>query len=293
MLKNSLSFKIRDIFLITSGCILFALAFVLFLEPHLIAPGGFSGLGMVINYLTGFPLGIAIMLMNMPLLLISLQKFGLRFIASTLYATVLSSVLIDVGGGWLNAFTEDLLLASLYGGLLLGAGMGLVFMGGATTGGSDVLSKLLRLRFSHIRLGRIVLTVDAVIITLCATVFQNINLALYAAITLYVSTVVIDGVLYGADIAVLSYIISDHADSIGTKIQTKLERGVTYLTGTGGHTMAAKQVILCVVRRNEASALNELVHAIDPEAFMIVTEAHQVYGFGFLPYGRNYSNGGK
>jgi len=275
-----------SLLLISAGCALYALAFALFLEPHLIAPGGISGLGMVINYLSGFPIGMSIIIMNAPLLLFSLYKFGARFIASTLYATVLSSALIDLAMAHLSPFTEDLLLASLYGGLLLGVGMGMVFAGGATTGGSDILSKLLRLRFPHLKMGQVMLAVDTVIIIICATVFHNINLALYAAITLYVSTVVIDMILYGSDHAVLSYIISDKHDAVGRAIQDTLDRGVTYLAGTGGHTQAAKQVVMCVVRRNESTALGDLVESIDPDAFMIFTEAHQVFGFGFSPYTR-------
>jgi len=277
-------FRTKEFLLTTAGCILFAVSFVLFLEPNLIAPGGISGLGMVINHLTGFPLGLSIILMNTPLLILAFIKFGAKFIASTLYATVLSSLLIDAGMQLLPAFTDDILLVSLYGGLLLGAGLGLVFAGGATTGGSDILSKLLRLRYPHVRLGRIMLVVDTVIIIICATVFRNINLALYAAISLYVSTIVIDAIIYGGDHAVLTYIISDRYREVGTAIQEELERGITYLCGTGGHTGAGKQVILCAVRRSESAALNEMVNTIDPDAFLIATEAHQVYGSGFSLY---------
>lgn len=284
MQKKLFGFRLWDFLLVTAGCVLFALAFALFLEPNLIAPGGLSGLGMVVNHLTGFPLGGAILAMNAPLLLISFLKFGAKFIAGTLYATVLSSILIDVGMSLLPMFTQDLLLASLYGGVLLGAGMGMVFVGGATTGGSDIISKLLRLRFPHVRLGRIVLFVDALIIIICAIVFRDINLALYAAITLYVSSAVIDMIIYGTDVAVLAYIISDEWEAIGGEIQLKLERGVTYLDGAGGYTNRKKRVVLCAVRRNESAVLNELVERLDPGAFLIVTEAHQVIGYGFSPY---------
>ena len=277
-------FGLYDFLLVSAGSVVFALSFVLFLEPCHIAPGGISGIGMVISHFFGFSLGSVILVLNIPLILLAYLKFGARFIASTLYATAFSAVLINLGPAFLPPFTDDLLLAALYGGLLLGIGMGLVFAGNATTGGSDIISRLVRLRYPHIKLGRIVLVVDVCIILLCAAVFQDINLALYAAISLYVSTIVIDAILYGSEHAVLTYIISDRAGEIGDAIQIRLERGITYLTGSGGHTGQPKQVILCVVRRNESAALGELVEKIDPEAFFIISEARQVFGFGFLPH---------
>lgn len=269
--------------MVTLGCVLFALSFDLFLDPSRIAPGGVSGLAMVVKYLTGLPIGMGILLMNIPLQIAAFLKLGKRFILYTAYATVLSSVLIDLWA-FLPAFTNDLLLASIYGGLLMGAGMGMVFAGGATTGGSDVISKLVRLRYPHVRLGKIILLVDCGIVAISATVFQDINRALYAAISLYVSSLVIDLIMNGFDYATMIYIISDFSSEIAAKIQDKLERGVTYLSGQGAYEGAPKKVILCTVKRNESAALYDIVHEIDPNAFLIASEAHQVFGCGFSPY---------
>ncbi|MBE6904707.1 MAG: YitT family protein [Ruminococcaceae bacterium] len=269
--------------MVTLGCVLFALSFDLFLDPSRIAPGGVSGLAMVVKYLTGLPIGVGILLMNIPLQITAFLKLGKRFILYTAYATALSSILIDLWA-FLPAFTNDLLLASIYGGLLMGAGMGMVFAGGATTGGSDVISRLVRLRYPHVRLGKIILLVDCGIVAVSATVFQDINRALYAAISLYVSSLVIDMIMNGFDYATMIYIISDFSSEIAAKIQDKLERGVTYLNGQGAYEGAPKKVILCTVKRNESAALYDIVHEIDPNAFLIASEAHQVFGYGFSPY---------
>lgn len=275
--------KLLNLSMITLGCLLFALSFDLFLDPSQIAPGGISGLAMVVKYLTGLPIGSVVIVLNIPLLITAYLKLGKQFILYTAYATLVSSVLIDVLA-FLPAFTDDLLLASIYGGVLLGAGMGLVFVGGATTGGSDVISQLVRLRYPHVQLGKIILLVDCVIIAISATVFQDINRALYAVISLYISSLLIDFIMNGFDYATMIYIISDHWENIADDIQNKLERGVTYLNGQGAYGGNAKKIILCTVKRNEASALYQIVNAMDPNAFLIASEAHQVFGNGFTPY---------
>lgn len=284
--KFSKLIPLKSLLTILLGCLLFATSFALFLQPNLISTGGVSGLAMAINHMTGFPMGLLIVVMNIPLLAIAFWKFGIRFIASTLFATLLSSVMLDLALSFLPCFTNDLLLASLYGGVMLGAGLALVFIGGATTGGSDILGKLITLRYPHIKLGRIMLIVDALVIVFSAMVFRDINLALYAMITVYVSSVVIDAIIYGADKAVLIYVISNHTESIGADIIAKLQRGVTYLKGVGGHSKSEKGMILCAVRRNETTFFNEIVHNVDPDAFVIMTEAHNVFGLGFSPYNK-------
>lgn len=275
--------KLFNFSIVTIGCLLFALSLDLFLDPSQIAPGGLSGLAMVVKYLTGLPIGAVVLTLNIPLLIMAFLKLGKQFILYTAYATILSSVLIDLLA-FLPAFTQDLLLASIYGGVLMGAGLGMVFAGGATTGGSDVISQLVRLHYPHIQLGKIILLVDCVIIAISATVFQDINRALYATISLYVSALIIDMIMNGFDYATMIYIISDHSQQIANEIQKKLQRGVTYLNGQGAYGGTPKQVILCTVKRNESSTLYRIVQAIDPNAFLIASEAHQVFGNGFSPY---------
>lgn len=275
--------RILNFIMVTLGCVFFALSVDLFLDPSQIAPGGFSGLAMVVKYLTGLPIGAVVLAMNIPLLIMAFLKLGKHFLLYTAYATILSSVLIDLWA-FLPAFTQDLLLASIYGGVLMGAGLGMVFAGNATTGGSDIISRLVRLRYPQLQLGKILLLVDCIIIAISASVFHDINRALYAVISLYVSSLLIDMIMNGLDYATMIFIVSDHSEKIASAIQENLERGATYLDGRGAYGGTHKQVILCTVKRNESSALYNIVHTIDPNAFLIASEAHQVFGNGFSLY---------
>lgn len=276
---------IREFLQVTAGCLIFALAFDWFLEPMNINPGGFSGLAMVIRQFIKLPIGLWIILLNFPLVLTGLWKLGRKFILFSAYATVLSSLLIDLFS-CLPVFVEDPLLASLYGGLLLGAGMGLILLGGASTGGSDILSKILNCFFPHIRLGYLLLAIDITVISLSALVFGDLNRTLYAAITIYVNSVVVDLLLYGMDKAVLNYIMSEKWQEIGEAIKKQLQRGVTYIDAHGGYTGQARQVVMCAIRRNESVLLYDLVISIDPSAFIIANDSHQVYGYGFSQYSK-------
>ncbi|MDP4110059.1 MAG: YitT family protein [Bacillota bacterium] len=267
-------------FIITVGTVLYALSFNLFLTQNNIAPGGVSGIAIVVHYLTSFPVGVMIILLNIPLFILSFILLGGEFILLSFYATVLSSVIIDATAR-LAPFTKDPILAAIYGRILMGAGLGLVFNYGATTGGSDILSRLIKLRFPHVSMGRMMLLVDFVIISLSAIAFRSINTALYAIITLYISSKVIDLILYGTEYEKLAYIISDHCDEITEKFQNELERGVTLLYGEGAYTKQHKKVIMCALKRQQASKAAEIASSIDPEAFVIIVAAHEIYGDGF------------
>ncbi len=271
----------KNLVLIIAGSVIFSSSYALFLQPNHIAPGGVSGLGMAVNAVTGFPLGITVLVMNIPLLILALHKFGLKLLAATVFTTVISSLLIDVGLYFIPLFTEDLLLASLYGGLLQGVGVGMIFLGGGTTGGTTIIGKLLRLKFPNMRIGRLILLLDTSVILICATVFRDINLALYAAITVYVSAIVIDGMLYGYDSGVLAFIIAEKHEAIAQFIIDDLGRGITFLPGVGGYTNQERRVLMCALRKNEANALHGNVAKIDPSAFVIVTTARDIYGDGF------------
>ena len=265
---------------ITLGSVLYAFSFNLFLTPNHIAPGGVSGIAIVINYLTSFPVGVMILVLNIPLFILSFLKFGGAFLFSSFYATALGSVIIDLTTK-IPPFTSEPILSSIYGGILMGAGLGLVFAYGATTGGSDIISRLIKLRFPHISMGRMMLCVDFVVITISAFVFQNVNSALYAIITLYISSKVIDVIIYGTDYEKLAYIISDKSEEISRKIQDELLRGVTLLHGEGGYTNRQKKIIMVALKQQQAAKAAEIVRKIDPNAFVIVVAAHEIFGDGF------------
>ncbi len=273
--------KAKQMGLIAVGCLLYALAYNLFLDPFKISPGGVSGLAMVIGHLTGFPAGTAIILMNIPLIILAYLRLGAGFILNTAIATLLSSTLIDLTA-WMPSPVDDPMLAAVCGGVLIGAGLGFIMRMGATTGGTDIVSRLVQAARPHLKMGQVVMIVDGVIICLSAAVFRDFSLAVYALIGLALCGKVMDSILYGFDFATLTYIISDRPYEIGNALQEQLERGVTYLEGQGGYTLKPKKVIVCAVKRGQVAALRNIIDNMDPNAFLIVTDGHQIFGDGFI-----------
>lgn len=287
--------KIRDrhnivkrFLLITSGSVIYAAAISLFLDPNHLVPGGVSGIAIMINHLAGWAqTGTLIILINIPLLALGLWKFGKHFLFSTVYSTFLSSALINLISSLavdLIPLTDNPLLAGLAGGALLSLGLGMVFRGGGTTGGADIIIKLIRLKYKHIKTGSIFLIFDTVVVALSALVFRNIETALYSAVVLIVSSRVLDLVLYGSDSAKLIYIISDRPDEIAEQLLKKVGLGVTYLEGEGAYSKKNKRVLMCASRKQSFPKIREVVTDTDPMSFMIVSGAQEIFGEGFKNY---------
>lgn len=272
----------------TVGCVLYAVALSCFLDPNRLVPGGISGIAVMINHtVSQIDTGIVIIILNIPLLIAGLVKFGKGFLFSTVYSTLLSSGLVSL----LNRFaadylpiTDDVLLAALAGGALLALGLGLVLRGGGTTGGSDIITKFLRLKYKHVKTGTVFLIVDSVVIAASAIVFRDIRVALYAALSLVISTRVLDLVLYGTDGAKLVYIISDCSDDIAERLLRQLDLGVTYLDGEGAYTGKNKKVLMCAAHKQTFPKIREIVTEVDDMAFMIVSSAQEIFGEGFKNY---------
>lgn len=262
------------------GCLLTAVGLVIFLIPNKIAAGGVSGLATVIYYLTGFPVGTAMLLFNVPLFIIGVKVLGRHVGFRTLYGIIILSVGTDLLGPYLPLLTHDPLLASLYGGAVCGLGMGLVFKFRGTTGGTDLVAALLHRFFPTISIGQGLLIIDAFVIALAGVVF-NAELALYAVVALFVSSKVIDLIQEGFNVGKALFIISEGADEIREEILQKMGRGVTTLCGKGGYTGQPKNVLLVVVSRAEVAELKALTLSIDPRAFVILTDVHEVMGEGF------------
>ena len=277
---------VLDFVVIALGSALYALAFDIFLDPNDIAPGGASGLAMVVNRQLPFlPVGTLVLIINAPLFLMGWRIEGKSFLIKSLWGTVISSVLIDVFHG-LYEYTDDPLMASISGGVLLGAGLGIVFTRGATTGGSDIAARLLTYKFPGLSVGRLLLVVDTTIIALAALSFGHITYALYAVAALYISTLVIDGILYGADSARVAYIITQQTREVVEAIDRELDRGATLLHGEGSYSGAEMNVILCAIKRRQIADLKKLVREIDPKSFLIIMDAHEVLGDGFRSHTR-------
>lgn len=281
MLKKTFRENLLDVIIIVVGCAIYALGLVIFLEPNNIAPGGVSGISMIINFI--FPLasiGVLIIVLNIPLFLAGWKFEGKPFLFKSIFGTILSSILIDFFTGFYS-YTDDPLLAAIYGGLLIGIGLGLVFTRGATTGGSDIIGRLLKVKFPYLSMGRLILFTDLVIVTLAAFVFGHFNYALYALITLSICSVVLDKVLYGVHTAKVAYIISSRPEEVFKRIDTELERGATYLNGEGAFSGNATKVILTAIKLQQIAKLKQIVRDVDPESFVIISDAQEVLGYGF------------
>lgn len=287
MNRKELLRQLKNALLIALGCALFSLGFDLFLQPNQINVGGVSGIGQLLTHLTGFgSVALWSVLINVPLFLVSIRGVGKKFFVGSLCGMLLSNLFLSLFERIPAPVTEPL-LATLYGGLLTGLGLGLVFVAGASTGGVDIVARLLRPSFPNFPIGRIMLAIDIVTVTLTGVVFGDINKALYSAVTLYVCSMVLDGVVYGLDYSVVALVISDQHQTICQEITSKLDRGVTILRGQGYYSGQDKRVILCAIKKRQAAELKELVMGIDPAAFVILQEAHQVVGEGFKRYSKN------
>lgn len=275
------------IFVAILGCSIFALGFDLFLIPNEMNTGGVSGLSMVLRKILGFgSVGVFQIIINIPLFLLAGMKIGRKFFWGSLLGMAASSVFIDLFSNLPVPATEPL-LGALYGGALCGLGAGLVFSSGASTGGSDILVRLLKLRYRNVPVGQICLCIDLVVAVLTGIVFRDPTKALYTGITVFVTSRVVDAVIYRFDYTKVVLIITSEYQQIAREIGEKLHRGTTFLYGEGAYSGKETKVVLTAVKRQQLAELKELVTDIDPKAFIIVQEAHQVLGDGFARYSKD------
>ncbi len=263
------------------GSTIFALGFALFLQPHNMNAGGISGLSQVAVELLGFgSVGTLSIIINLPLFLLGGIKIGRRFFVGSLLGMTLSSLLIDLFSTVPVPQMEPL-VGVLYGGVLCGLGLGVVFISGTSTGGSDILVRLLKLRYRNVPIGQISLTFDAVVVVLTGLVFGDLSKALYTGITVFLTGQVIDAVVYRFDYSKVALIISKEYEAIAQTIGRDLDRGATFLHGEGSYSHKNTKVVLAAIKKQQLAELKDLVTRIDPDAFIIVQEAHQVLGDGF------------
>ena len=265
---------------IVAGSFIYACGISLFLDPNNLAPGGVAGLSVILNRVTGLETGTLYFLINIPIMLLGLWKFGLRFIASTFCSILCNSVFTNLLTR-LEPVTTEPFLAALAGGILVGAGIAVVFKAGATTGGMDIIIKVIRTRYKHMKTGSLFLITDLIVVAVSGIIFRNFNVVMYAIIAVAVSGRVMDFVLYGGDGAKLFYIISDNPKDIVGRILKEVDIGVTYLSGRGAYSSKDKQVILCVAKKQQGPAIEEIVKQEDEDAFMIITSASEIYGEGY------------
>ena len=270
---------------IVLGSALYAMGFRFFLFPNDVVASGVVGISTIINYLTGFPVGIMTILINIPLFAISGKQFGIKFIVSSGTAMLLSSVMMDVFATVDFAATHDPLLAAVYGGVIRGLGLGLIYSTTATAGGTDIIAKFLRRKYQYINFSTFILAMDIGIFLLFALLFGRLDSAMYSAICMFIASKVVDLVLYGAVNSKVCYVITDESAAVKDAIVNKLRRGVTYIHGEGAWSGQQKNIILCVIKRNQIVELKKLVKSIDERAFMIVSDSREVFGQGFTYIG--------
>lgn len=281
--KKTTGQRILDYLMITVASFIYSVAVSLFLDPNSLAPGGVTGIAIILNRLIPVETGTLILLINVPILLLGAWKFGLRFILSTIYSTVMISFFTNILSG-VGAVTTDPLLAALAGGTLTAIGIGWVFKAGATTGGTDIIVKLMRQKMPHLKTGGLFLAVDAIVVTASAFVFKDIDVALYAGLTVILISLVMDVVLYGRDEAKLIFIISDRSEQITKRLLEELDIGVTHVQGTGAFSGKEKQVIMCAAKKTMAPKTEVIVKEEDPRAFMIISSATEIFGEGYKSY---------
>ena len=273
------------IFGITMASLLYAVGVGVFLNPNNLAPGGVSGIAIILKKI--FPVlpgvGMLILIINIPIMIVGWKKFGPRFIISTSYALVISSLFIDIIPKMIDvdSVSDNPMLSSIIGGAAFGLAMGLLFRMETTTGGMDIIVKIVRGKYPHLKTGQIYLLLDIVILIASAFAFSNVEVALYAAIAIYVSTLVMDKAIYIGDEATLIYIMSKKRKQIADYMMKELDVGVTFIKSKGAYSNTDGEIIMCVMRKQRLAKVRTALKETDPEAFMIVTSANEVFGEGF------------
>ncbi len=273
--------NIYDLSFFVIGTFIYSVAVTVFLSANHISPGGFTGLASIVNFLTEIPTGVMLFAFNIPVLIIGYIKMGGAFILKTSLVTVILSMGLNIAERYLKPFRTDGILAALFGGIFMGLGMSLILLRGATTGGIDIVAKIINRKYRHLSVGRIILMSDGIVIVLTAIVYKNIESALYSVVAMYAASKVIDILLYGADKGKIIYIVTSCPDAICKGINETLRRGVTSISAVGGYTGESRKMLMTTVRNHEAAAVHDIVRSHDPRAFIVVSDAGEIVGEGF------------
>ena len=288
MTKHTPSRLARDYIWITLGAVIYSLSFDWFYVPNEIGFGGITALGMILNRLIpGLPIGTVVLVLNIPIFLLGWKLLGGHTLVSSLFAMAATSILVDLIAAAYTFPPMDPMLASVFGGLTLGVALGMIFSRGATTGGTDLVARLLKIPFAWLPVGKLLLLVDLSMLLAVAAAFRSLESGMYGGIALYISTVIMDNVLYGLDRSKVAYIVTSNPRPMAAEIDKQLERGTTFLHGEGSFTGQDKLVLMCAFKQRQIVPLKAIIHELDPEAFLIVCDAHEVLGQGFRRYQKN------
>lgn len=273
--------RLTDYLIILAGTAVYALGVHMFTAPNQIAPGGVTGLATAVHALTGLPIGIFVSVVNIPLILIGLRSLGRDFIQKTLVSTVFFTILTDFVYTAVPVYHGNTLLAALFGGAMIGLGIAAAFIRNGSTGGTDIVNRMIQKKFPHLAIGKMVLLSDLVVIAFAAFVFRELETVLYAIISMLVCSKVIDSIIYGLDVGKMVMIVSNHCEEIAKAVTEELKRGGTLIPAKGAYSGQPHEILLCALRNNEFYKIKRLVNQIDPNAFLIVTNAGEVLGEGF------------
>ena len=272
----------KNMALLRVGALIYGIGTHAFVEPAHIAPGGAMGIALMVNHFADLPIGLLTLAINIPLLVLAWFSLSHRFAVSTAFATAVCSFILDfMVAPVCPVYTGDRILCSLYGGILSGVGMGLIFMAGMTTGGSDILGYVLQKKRPQLSIGRALMAVDGVILLMSIYVFGNIDAALFGLVSLFATTKVIDSVIYGGDASTMATVVTRKPREIARRIIADLDRSATLVQATGAYSGKDTSVLLCTVRKSQFQRLRKIVYEADPGAFLMATEASEVLGDGF------------
>lgn len=273
----------KDLLYDIMGALLQAFGVWCFIEPCMIAPGGASGFALLINHLTGLPVGTLTLIINIPLLISAYIFLDKKMALKTVRTVILMTLILDgCISPWIPQYIGDRLISSVFGGILVGAGMALIFMEGSTTGGGDILAKLLQKKFPYMHTGYAIMIIDIVVIGASIMVFRQLEAALYGIISMVCTTQAIDAILYGMNKGTMVMINSPKNHEIARLIMARLDRGTTFFKSVGGYSQKECETLMCVVDRKQFYLIKEIIDSCDPGAFVIVSETKEVYGEGFL-----------
>lgn len=275
--------ELKNIIMIGIASLIYAVGISCFLDPNQLAPGGITGIAVILNRLVNIETGTLYFWLNVPIVLFGIKKFGLRFMAKTALAIIMVSVFTNLLSP-VGALTTDLLMAGVAGGILIALGIGLIFKAGATTGGTDIIVKALRQKYRHLKTGFLFLCMDIIIVSISGIVFRNLNIVFYALVTVIISGKALDYVLYGGDEAKMIFIMTDKPGEIGERLMNDLGVGITYLQGKGGWKDTEKLVVFTVVPTRLGPQVEEIVKDEAPNAFMIISSANEIYGEGYKDF---------
>ena len=288
MTKHTLTRMVRDYAWIALGSVLYSLSFDWFYVPNQIGFGGLTALGMILNHLSpAIPIGTVVLVLNIPIFILGWKFLGGHTLVSSLFAMAATSVLVDLIAAIYTFPPMDPMLAAVFGGVSLGVSLGMIFSKGATTGGTDLIARLLKLPFAWLPMGKLLLVVDLAMLLAVSIAFRSMESAMYGIISLYISTLVMDMVLYGLDQSKVAYIVTTRPQEIAAEIDRQMDRGATFLHGEGSFSREEKLVLMCAFKQKQIVPLKALVHDLDPEAFLIVCDAHEVLGQCFRRYQKN------